>query len=130
MSRLTLAPPGSFEFRDPYVLRYWRRCRRCGDRVEVLCAGGATCPRDPYYVCSNCHAIPGAFPHRLADALNAETYPQPAIAPPSDSDGKLDPETQRADLERPTPDTSNLGGWSGNGEPIEAGGQPQAGGRR
>ena len=53
-------------FPDPFVHREIHRCRGCRDHVEVILLAGATCPRDPYYACCNCHETPEATPARLA----------------------------------------------------------------
>lgn len=62
-------------FPDPFVHRYQRRCRKCTDRVEVICLNGASCPREDFYSCCNCHVSPEATQERVLGLVS----PQPPL---------------------------------------------------
>jgi hypothetical protein len=71
------APAGESvsQFPDPFVHRVHRRCRNCGTWWEIMLLGGASCPRDPYYTCSDCRDGLEATPARLA-LIEAQARPQ------------------------------------------------------
>lgn len=63
------------EFPSPFVHRETRYCRVCRDRVQVILLNGASCPRDPYYACVDCHDTPEATQERVLGLVN----PQPPL---------------------------------------------------
>lgn len=112
----------------PYVHKLQRHCRRCGDPVEVICLGGATCPRDPHYTCGECRHVPEALPDRLSALLEGERNAQLALGEgrPSEAIGTLDPENNEAAPE----DGSHKDLWRGAREPIQPSGQTSTGGEQ
>lgn len=47
-------------FETPFAIHVFRRCRRCGENVEVILMNGATEPREGFYTCAECLSTPPA----------------------------------------------------------------------
>lgn len=60
------------DFPNPYVLREHRRCRTCRDLVLIFCCGGAECPRQGVYACSECRNAPVGSLKAVTDVVEAE----------------------------------------------------------
>lgn len=126
-AELDLETPVGSPFREPYIHRVARRCRRCGERITVYLLGGATAARDPFYTCGLCVSAPAAFPDRLAEIVNATETPQLELVEPSERTETLSG-TKNEKSRREAGSLKDFG--EDEGEPTQAGGQPQDGGRR